>query len=212
MTNPFGKLLDRSRPSNEDAPLSLVEMDDETAVDILAVLGSETTYLVYKQLHEEPQLPRELAEQTNSSIQNVHYHLDKLEEADLIEPVETWYSDNGVEMKLYAPVHNPLVISFGSSANREQIRTTLSRVFGLIGCVSVLSLVGQVLNEWRRIKENSTPDNVAGSGSKRISEPDALSEEPLIEALLSAPELKLFLLGVAAVSIYAAYRLTRGTR
>ena len=98
MSNQLNDLLTRSRPSNDDVPLRVVEMDDEEAVEIFETLGSETTYLIYKQLHEEPQLPRELASTLDSSIQNIHYHLNKLEDAGLIEPVETWHSQNGVEM------------------------------------------------------------------------------------------------------------------
>ena len=54
MSNQLNDLLTRSRPSNDDVPLRVVEMDDDEAVEIFETLGSETTYLIYKQLHEEP--------------------------------------------------------------------------------------------------------------------------------------------------------------
>jgi len=215
MSNRLQQLLNSSRPSNDEAPLRIVDMDDEEAVGIFETLGSEMTYLVYKQLHEEPKLPRELTENLDSSSQNIHYHLNKLEEAKLIEPVETWHSDNGVEMKVYAPVHDPLVISFSSTENRKQIHSTLSRTFGMISAVAFLSLIAEFLINWWITPEENGRDNTAGSGSGSGSgsgtngEPDLLFEDFLIDPILSAPGLTLFLIGVTLVSAYSAYQLTR---
>jgi len=54
-------------------------------------------------LYEEPQTASDIAKSLDMSVQNAKYHLDKLEEAGLIEIIDIWYSDRGREMNVYAP-------------------------------------------------------------------------------------------------------------
>lgn len=210
MRDRIHKKLHRERPSNDDAPLRVADMDEDEAVTLFETLGSETTYRAYRHLHEEPKLPRELAAALDSSIQNIHYHLGKLEDAELIESVDTWHSDNGVEMKVYAPVHEPLVISFGSETNRERIQTLLSRVFGIIGAISFSSLIAKFVVASRTSSESADRDEVAG-----MSEPPADGESSVlfdniaVEVVQSSPGITLFLLGVTLVSAYTALHLAR---
>lgn len=211
MSNQLNDLLTRSRPSNDDVPLRVVEMDDDDAVEIFETLGSETTYLVYKQLHEEPQLPRELASTLDSSIQNVHYHLNKLEDAELIEPVETWHSQNGVEMKVYAPVHHPLVLSFASADDQRELRSLLTHTFGMLGIVGFMSLLAEFFVNWWLPSEWTETDEVAGSGSGSSGESEVLVDNLVIDTVLSAPGVTVFLLGITLVSVYTAYRFARQT-
>jgi len=44
-------------------------------------------------LYEEPQTASDIAKSLDMSVQNAKYHLDKLEEAGLIEIIDIWYSD-----------------------------------------------------------------------------------------------------------------------
>lgn len=211
MPDQLQELLNSARPSNDDVPLRVVDMDDDEAVGIFETLGSETTYLIYKQLHEEPNLPRELASTLDSSIQNVHYHLNKLEEANLIEPVDTWHSQNGVEMQVYAPVHTPLILSFASEDEQKEIQSLLSHTFGLLGLVGLVSVLSEFLVTWWIASGWIELDRIAGSGSGSGStgEADTLFDNLIIDTFLSAPGLTLFLFGVALVSAYTAYRVPR---
>jgi len=55
------------------------------------------------ELHRTPRTPAELAEQTDTTVQNAMYHLEKLEDVKLARVTETRYSSRGKEMRVYAP-------------------------------------------------------------------------------------------------------------
>ncbi|ADQ68845.1 hypothetical protein Hbor_33200 (plasmid) [Halogeometricum borinquense DSM 11551] len=210
MRNRLHEILHRERPSNDDLPLRVVGMDEDEAVELFETLGSETTYRIYRQLHEEPKVPRELATALDSTIQNIHYHLNKLEEADLIQPVDTWHSENGVEMKVYVPVHDPLVISFGSHEDQDQIQTLLSRVFGLLGGVSLISLIAEFIAASATSSDTTGSDVIAESSKSPASgEPHTLFDNLVGVVLQSDPGVVLFLLGVTILSVSTALYLAR---
>ncbi|MDZ5811631.1 winged helix-turn-helix transcriptional regulator, partial [Halorubrum sp. AD140] len=54
----------------------------------------------------------EIAKSVDQSVQNVSYHLERLCDADLIAPIETWYSEKGREMTVYALAIEQLVVQF----------------------------------------------------------------------------------------------------
>src|SRR6056297_1374896 len=92
----------------------VVGVDSEDADDLLAALQSETARDLLAALYDEPATPSALAEEVDTSIQNVRYHLEKLTDADLVEVADTVYSEKGREMNVYAPAAKPLVVFAGS--------------------------------------------------------------------------------------------------
>lgn len=86
--------------------------------------------------------PSELAEQVDTSIQNVQYHLEKLESAELIEVADTWYSEKGREMSVYAPTNGPLVVFPGSADDAFDLEQVLK---GAVGAVAILGIVGALI-------------------------------------------------------------------
>ncbi len=122
----------------------LVDLDDETADEVFEALSAQTTRQIFVELHESPQAASDLAKVTDTSVQNVQYHLQKLTDADLVEVVDTWYSERGTEMKVYAPTDESLVLFAGSDKGRS-LRTLLKRVVGVVGVLLPASaLVGWV--------------------------------------------------------------------
>lgn len=195
--------------------MRIVEMEDRDAITIFETLGSETTYKLYRELQAEPQTPKELAEALDTSLQNVHYHLDKLEEASLIKTVDTWYSKKGIEMNVYAPTHSPLVISFADDSQQRQVRSTLSQTFVLIGIIAVVSMVIDLAVQ-RFVSFESAGDQgeeITPQSDPISSETDAPitigleSVSPVTEFVLSAPGLTVFLLGTLLVGVYAVVQL-----
>jgi DNA-binding transcriptional ArsR family regulator len=77
-------------------------------------------------LYEEPTVASALADRVGTSAQNVHYHLTNLRDADLVEVVDTWYSSKGVEMDVYAPAGDPLVLAAGREDRLRELRATVS--------------------------------------------------------------------------------------
>ena len=109
----------------------LVDLEDDVADDVFQALSSGTTRKIFSALHETPQTASDLADVTDTSVQNVQYHLEKLVDADLVEVVDTWYSERGTEMKVYAPTDEALVL-FAGRDKQSSLRALLKRVVGAV--------------------------------------------------------------------------------
>lgn len=94
-----------------DDQLRLSVTGDESAV-ICELLSSTTAGKIVSTLKEEPKPASEIATAVGTSLQNTSYHLDRLVEGELVEPTETWYSEKGREMTVYALRTHELVIRF----------------------------------------------------------------------------------------------------
>ncbi|QHS16425.1 winged helix-turn-helix transcriptional regulator [haloarchaeon 3A1-DGR] len=142
--------MSRLLPSPPDVSLGdreprVVDVDDENADELFAALSSETARSLLSQLHEEPATTSELAEATDTSLQNVQYHLSNLSEAELVEVADTVYSEKGREMNVYAPTSDPLVLFAGESGHSDGIKTALKRLLGGYGILGLSALAVQRL-------------------------------------------------------------------
>ncbi len=124
---------------DEDREPRLVDLDEETADEVFEALAAGTTREIFLALHEQPQAASDLAEATETSVQNVQYHLEKLTDADLVEVVDTWYSERGSEMKVYAPTDESLVLYAGRD-KQSSLRAALRRLVGAFGALVPASL------------------------------------------------------------------------
>jgi DNA-binding transcriptional ArsR family regulator len=91
----------------------------ESQEEALQALSSGTAQAILGALDGDPKTTSEIAEMVDTSIQNTHHHLRRLEENDLVEPIGTWYSAKGKEMTVYALTAEKLVVRFGA-AERSQ--------------------------------------------------------------------------------------------
>jgi DNA-binding transcriptional ArsR family regulator len=130
---------------SEDASPRVVGVDSEDADEVLAALSSGTARELLAELHDDPAPPSELADGVDTSLQNVQYHLQKLESAGAVEVVDTAYSAKGREMDVYAPADQPLVVFAGGQEEQSMLRTALGRLLGAVGLLGVASLVVQRL-------------------------------------------------------------------
>ncbi|MFC6716589.1 helix-turn-helix domain-containing protein [Natrialbaceae archaeon GCM10025810] len=128
-------------PATEGRP-RVVDLEGEDADAVFGALSSTTARRIYARLAEEPATPSDVAEAVDSSIQNVRYHLEKLEDAGLVEVVDTWYSSRGNEMSVYATTDGPLIVTADESAG-DRVREILSRFLGGVGALAVGSVVVQ---------------------------------------------------------------------
>jgi len=126
----------------EDRSPRVVDLDGEDAERVFGALSSETAREIFQSLHDEPMTASDIAEAVDSSIQNVRYHVEKLEDAGLVEVVDTWYSSRGNEMKVYAPKDGPLIVS-SDETRASRIRTALGRLVGGVGVLAAASLLVQ---------------------------------------------------------------------
>jgi len=133
-----------------DGESRVVGLDGEEADVLLDALSSEKGRRLFLALKDEPAPPGELAERLDVSLQNAQYHLNKLEDAGVIEVVDTAYSEKGREMDVYGPADDPLLIFVGEQAESSGLRTALSRLFAGwlaigLGAVVIQELFGRSL-------------------------------------------------------------------
>ena len=132
----------QQRSSEPTQQPRIMEMDDEGADEVLSALSPTTRRRLYRALFTEPQTTSELAESVDTSIQNVQYHLETLQDAGLVEPVETVYSGKGNEMTVFAPASDPLVF-VGDADRLPAINESLYHVVGGLAVLGVASLLVQ---------------------------------------------------------------------
>jgi len=132
--------------TSETSP-RIVGIDDDAADEVFDVLGSSTARKLYAAICEEPQPPADLVAHVETSLQNVHHHLNRLKEAGLITPVGTTYSEKGVEMTVYGPTDSPLVVTNADESQQSILREALKRLFAGIGGLIILRLAVQRLSE-----------------------------------------------------------------
>ncbi|MFB6121427.1 MAG: ArsR/SmtB family transcription factor [Halobacteriaceae archaeon] len=135
-----------AEPSEDRAP-RLVDVDEDAADEVFDALSSATARTILAALHEEPRTASDLADVADTSLQNVSYHLGKLRDADLVEVVDTWYSERGTEMKVYAPADESLVVFAGDDAEGT-FRALLTKLLSAVAVVGVAWLALDRLFDW----------------------------------------------------------------
>jgi DNA-binding transcriptional ArsR family regulator len=145
-------------PAQEGRP-RVVDLADEDADAVFSALSSTTARQIYARLGEEPGTPSDVADAIDSSIQNVRYHLGKLEDAGLVEVVDTWYSSRGNEMSVYATVDGPLIVTSDES-RATQLKNALSRFVGGVAALAGVSLLVQAA-----VDRFFSPDGVRSQSS-----------------------------------------------
>ena len=134
----------RSDPDIDASP-RVVGLDDDDAEDLLSALSSTTAREILAALHDEPTNPAALAKTVDTSLQNVQYHLGRLESAGVIRVVDTVYSEKGREMDVYAPADRPLVVVAADNEETAGVSDVLARLLGGVAIVGVASLLAQFL-------------------------------------------------------------------
>lgn len=104
-------LLPDPAVDDHDPPAECVQLRDADAV--FDALTAKTARDILAELHEEPTTASALADRLDTTVQNTTHHLGSLEAANLVTAVDTWYSEQGREMDVYAPTSGPLVVLAG---------------------------------------------------------------------------------------------------
>jgi DNA-binding transcriptional ArsR family regulator len=165
----------------------VLDIDGEGADAAFDALGSETAREVLATIYDEPRTPTEVRESVGTSLQNVHYHLDRLEEAGLIEPAGMGYSEKGNEMTVYGPASEAVVLFAGRDNDSSRLRNTLQRLFGLFFVVSLSTLVFAAVSEWLRPEPVPQPrsDDVGMMAESQSAADAAASSVTAVDPLLA---------------------------
>lgn len=97
----------------------MVGLADDEAASVFETLSSRTARRVIAHLYEGPATATEVAEAVDTSLQNATYHLSQLSDAGLVEEAGTWYSSRGVEMTVYTPTSEPLLLVAGTDVSDD---------------------------------------------------------------------------------------------
>ncbi|WP_418279967.1 ArsR/SmtB family transcription factor [Halorubrum sp. DTA98] len=165
--------------SPDDREPRIVGVDDDEADELLAALGSETARTVLSTLHEEPATTSEIADEIDTSLQNVQYHLGRLSEAELVDVVDTAYSEKGREMNVYAPTDEPLVLFAGPPTDSTGIKAALKRLLGGYG---ILGLAGLAAQQLYSVGTPGATDDAAPAADDGDAEPGMAADDDAAEA------------------------------
>ncbi|MDY7083233.1 MAG: helix-turn-helix domain-containing protein [Halobacteria archaeon] len=124
----------------------VIGVDSEDADDLINALSSDTARRILSNLHENEATPSEIADGIDTTLQNARYHLENLENAGLINVVDTRYSPKGREMKVYAPSDDTLIVFPGREEEATGLRDALTRLFGLFVVLGIVSGVVQFVS------------------------------------------------------------------
>lgn len=116
-------------------------LDNDAADEAFETLTASTTRTVLSIIYEQPSTPTEIRDEIDTSLQNVHYHLGKLEDAGLIEPSGVGYSEKGTEMTVYAPANEAVVLFAGRKSDHLRLRDFLQRVLGVVTVLAGTTIV-----------------------------------------------------------------------
>lgn len=164
---------DDGHDPRDDRDPRVIGLDSDEADDLLGAISSSTARTVLSSLHESPATATELTNEVDTSLQNVQYHLGNLEEAGLIEVVNTRYSEKGREMNVFGPADRALVVVAGRSDETNGLKNALSQ---LIGGVGVLGLGAAVINRLAR-SGSVLPFGTATSGGAESADVAASGNE-----------------------------------
>lgn len=114
------------RPSIDHTPRpeSAVVLGEDDSSDVLEALASDTARAILSALTDGPATATDVAEEAGTSLQNAHYHLTNLREADLVTEAGTWYSEKGREMPVYAVTSERLELRFTADGRSRTEEST----------------------------------------------------------------------------------------
>ena len=160
MSSPLTKI--RTGETTSSTQPRVLALDGTDVDEVFEALASGTRRRMLEELYEDPATPSQLAELTDTSLQNVHYHLEKLGEVDLVEPVGTRYSEKGAEMSVYAPTSDPLVVVEGEE-DRAEMESRLKRMVGGISTIAIGSVIAQF------VLGSRVPTGASGGGGEMMT-------------------------------------------
>ncbi|MEA1930609.1 MAG: helix-turn-helix domain-containing protein [Euryarchaeota archaeon] len=166
-------LTSRVEPTQDGA--NVISISEAAADEVFKTLSSSTARRILSLLYEEPRPAAELAEATDTTVQNVRYHLDNLSEADLIAVADTWYSEKGTEMKVYAPTESALVVCAGRESTTDRLKDAITRLLGALGIFGLASLLVQYLVT-TYVDTESAAESASGPGAMSVETTDAATE------------------------------------
>nr|WP_223174006.1 helix-turn-helix domain-containing protein [Haloferax sp. AS1] len=168
----------------------LVALDDDDADEVLSALSSATARRLLAAVYDDPRPASELADALDTTLQTVGYHVERLVDAELIEPVTTWVSAQGREMAVYGPTRSAVVLFAGAERTESKLSSGLRTLVAGVGVTLVGSVAVQTLWTARRPQVRyAAPAPTGPAPEPGVAE--------FVSAFLAGPGALVFLVGVA---------------
>lgn len=133
MSSPLTRIQRTVTRTDDDQSPRFVAIGSDESDDVLDALGSATGRRIYRRVLEAPATPSAVADDVETSVQNVAHHVSNLEDAGLIEPVGMRYSEKGREMTVWGATDSCVVLGTDEASSRESLADDL-------GALAVLAL------------------------------------------------------------------------
>lgn len=135
-----------------DEDPSVLYVDQEESDQVISVLSSETARTIFRMLNERALSASEIADEIDISVQNASYHLGNLRDADLVEVIDTCYSEKGREMEIYAVTRDPKLLVLGIREDQANLRQAFRQLAESVGLPALgIAALGSVSRMAERI-------------------------------------------------------------
>lgn len=188
----------------------LVDLNEEKTKKLAETITSETSRKILNHLSEKEDSEANMAKELNLPISTVHYHLQKLTEANLVVVEEFHYSRKGREVNHYKLANKYIIIAPKKVSGLKQALKNILPVGLIILGISAIIKIAEKYSFW---KEASAAGEMAAgevmkASARNIADEAMLEAAPMLaeapRQVISKPDIALwFLIGsLATIVIY----------
>ncbi|MDO8656304.1 MAG: helix-turn-helix domain-containing protein [Nanoarchaeota archaeon] len=177
----------------------LVDLNEPKVKKLAETITSETSRKILNHLAEKEDTEQNISKVLAMPISTVHYHLQKLQEAELVKVDEYHYSPKGREVNHYKLANKYIIIAPQKVAGlREKLKGILPVGLIILGVSAVIEFVS-------RYPFQGPPEYARGYMAA-----DSLAME-VAPAVSSEPNITLWFLmgGLGALGLYVLYQVLK---
>lgn len=119
----------------------VIELESQRAEVVLDALSSKTTREIFLEIYEKESSISQISDRTDNSIQNVKYHIEKLEESNLIEVARIHHTENGNQMKMFCPKSEAVVLLSSQQDKDKALRSAIKKVGSVITVSGIAAIL-----------------------------------------------------------------------
>ncbi|MDO8511162.1 MAG: winged helix-turn-helix domain-containing protein [Nanoarchaeota archaeon] len=182
----------------------LVNLNEPKTKKLAETITSETSRKILNHLAEKEDTEANIAKLLDLPISTVHYHLQKLQEANLISAEEFHYSQKGREMLHYKLANKYIIIAPKAiSGLKEKLKGILPAALAALGISAVIKFMQSAS---QAVPAMETAESLVADAAPEMAMKIA-EEAPIIQQ----PDIALwFLIGsMAALVIYVLVELIK---
>ena len=177
----------------------LVDLNEPKVKKLAETITSETSRKILNHLAEKEDSEQNISKVLEMPISTVHYHLQKLQEAELVKVEEFHYSPKGREVNHYKLANKYIIIAPQKVAGlREKLKGILPVGLIIMGVSAVIEFVS-------RYPFQGTPEHARGY---MAADSLAMEAAPVVS---SEPNITLWFLigGLGALGLYVLYLMLK---